>query len=65
LRGIILSGIDQGHVAADKDPRLLVATIIGMLGQFARMVYFKEFQGLPRDYAPHLARLAIDVCRKR
>lgn len=64
LRAIILAGIDRGHVAADKDPRLLVATIVEMLGQFARMVYFKAFQGRPRDYAPELARLAIDVGRK-
>jgi AcrR family transcriptional regulator len=65
LRGVILLGRDQGYVDADKDPRLLVATIIGMLGQFARMLYFKEFQLPASDHAPHLVRLAIDVCRKR
>ena len=63
LRGIVLAGIDQGCVAADKDMRMLVAAIIGLLGQFARMLYFKEFQGPAGDHAPRMARLAIDVCR--
>lgn len=64
MRGIILSGKEQGCVDADKDPRLLVAAIIGLLGQFARMIYFEEFRGPASAFVPSLSRLAIDVCRQ-
>lgn len=51
MRSVILEGIKQGQVHPKKSPQLLVAALMGFLGQFARMTYFGEFSGRAPDYA--------------
>ena len=63
MRGLVVSGKDEGLVAADKDPKLLVAAIIGLLGQFARMMYFKEFPGKAIDFSERISNLVLDMGR--
>ena len=65
MRGLIASGIQQGTVSPDKDQKLLVAAIIGLLGQFARMMYFKEFSGPATEFGGRLSELVIDMGSRR
>ncbi len=64
MRGVIASGIEQGHVSPDHNPRLLVAAIIGLLGQFARMLYFNEFKGPAINYSKAISDLVLGMGRR-
>jgi AcrR family transcriptional regulator len=45
IRLLIEQGVSEKIVAADVDPKILVAAFVGFLTQFARMHYFGEFKG--------------------
>jgi TetR/AcrR family transcriptional regulator, repressor of fatR-cypB operon len=62
LRQVFENGKVEGVVARDCDPELLVVGVIGMLTQFARRLYFREFQGPPENWIAKLERMIIKMC---
>ena len=54
IHSILLQGVREGAVPSTANTQLLVAAIVGTFAQFARMVHFGEFKGLPRDHAREL-----------
>jgi TetR/AcrR family transcriptional regulator, repressor of fatR-cypB operon len=45
LRALLEAGVAQNRVDAQEDRRLLLAAVLGLLGQFARQLFFKEIEG--------------------
>lgn len=54
---MLKQGMHEGVVNSTENLDLLVAVVIGTFGQFARMYYFDEFQGQPRDWSHDLERM--------
>jgi AcrR family transcriptional regulator len=62
LRQVFENGKTEGVVGQDADTELLVAGVIGLLSQFARLLYFGEFQGPTGDWIASLERMIIKMC---
>lgn len=56
FRNVVEWGIAEGSVPPHAQVTLVVAGIMGLLTQFARMSSFGEFSGAPDRWAPSLAR---------
>src|SRR5215470_17351340 len=59
FRALIKAGIAQGKVSADDDPRLLIALLAGLLGQFTRQLFFHEIPGPASAWLDDLCELAM------
>jgi len=59
FRALIKAGTAQGDISADDDPRLLVALLAGLLGQFARQLFFREIPGPASAWLDQLCELAM------
>jgi len=59
FRALIKAGVTQGVVSADDDPRLLVAVLAGLLGQFARQLFFREIPGPASSWLDDLCELTL------
>lgn len=64
LRALVKCGVEQDVIDRDEDPTMLVAALLGLIGQFARMCYFREFPGRPPDQLDELYRLALKITLK-
>jgi AcrR family transcriptional regulator len=62
LRHVFENGKAEGVVAQDADTELLVTGVIGLLSQFARLLYFGEFQGPAADWIAAIQRMIIKMC---
>jgi AcrR family transcriptional regulator len=62
LRQVFENGKVEGVVGQDADIELLVVGVIGLLSQFARLLYFGEFQGPTGDWIASLERMIIKMC---
>jgi AcrR family transcriptional regulator len=62
LRQVFENGKAEGVVGQDADTELLVVGVIGVLSQFARLLYFGEFQGPTGDWIASLERMIIKMC---
>jgi hypothetical protein len=62
LRQVIENGKAEGVVARDADTDLLVVGVIGVLTQFARRLYFGEFQGPAENWTALMERMIIKMC---
>jgi AcrR family transcriptional regulator len=62
LRQVFENGKAEGVVGQDADTELLVAGVIGLLSQFARLLYFEEFHGPTGDWIASLERMIIKMC---
>ncbi len=64
LRKVVHAGSKEGVVTPDVSEDLLVAGIIGLLSQYARLVYFGELAGGPRELVGPLERTVLRMtCR--
>jgi len=59
LRRLLVVGFDQHHIDAQEDQQLLLAAVLGLLGQLARQIYFKEFPGPAIDQLDAVHRLVL------
>ena len=59
LRTLIKAGVTQGVVSSDDDPRLLIAVLAGLLGQFARQLFFREIPGPASAWLEDLCDLTM------
>jgi TetR/AcrR family transcriptional regulator, repressor of fatR-cypB operon len=64
VRALLKCGVEQNVIDRNEDPTMLVAALLGLIGQFARMCYFREFSGQPPDWLDELYRLASRMLRK-
>jgi AcrR family transcriptional regulator len=62
LRQVFENGKVEGVVAKDADTDLLIVGVIGLLSQFARVLYFGEFQGPTEDRIAAIERMIIKMC---
>jgi AcrR family transcriptional regulator len=62
LRQMIENGKAEGAVGRDSDTELLVAAVVGLLSQFARMLYFEEFHGPARNWIASMEQMIIKMC---
>jgi AcrR family transcriptional regulator len=62
LRQVFENGKAEGVVGRDADTELLVAGVVGLLSQFARLVYFGEFQGPTGNWIASMERMIIKMC---
>ena len=62
LRRVFENGKTEGVVGRDADPELLVAGVVGLLSQFARLRYFGEFQGPAGDWIYSVEKMVIKMC---
>jgi TetR/AcrR family transcriptional regulator, repressor of fatR-cypB operon len=62
LRKVLENGKAEGVVGQDVDIDLIVVGVIGLLSQFARLLYFGEFRGPARDWTPSIERMIIKMC---
>jgi len=62
LRQVFENGKAEGVVGEDADIELLVVGVIGLLSQFARLLYFGEFQGPAEDWIASMERMIIKMC---
>jgi AcrR family transcriptional regulator len=62
LRKVFENGKAEGVVGQDVDIDLIVVGVIGLLSQFARLLYFGEFRGPARDWTPSIERMIIKMC---
>lgn len=59
FRGLLKVGTAQGAVSAADDPQLLIALLAGVLGQFARQLFFHEIPGPAAARLDELHRLLL------
>lgn len=45
FRALLQAGVVQNAIDEREDPNLLLAAVLGLLGQFARQLFFKEIEG--------------------
>ncbi len=62
LGNVVREGREEGALARDLDPKLVVVAIIGTLAQFARQHYFQDLEGPARSYAPGLRKVLETLC---
>jgi hypothetical protein len=62
LRQVFENGKAEGVVGQDADTELLVVGVIGLLSQFARLLYFGEFQEPAGDWIVSMERMIIKMC---
>ena len=62
LRQVFENGKAEGVVGREADTELLVAGVVGLLSQFARLLYFGEFQGPAGDWISSMERMIIKMC---
>jgi AcrR family transcriptional regulator len=62
LRQVFENGKAEGVVGPDADTELLVAGVVGLLSQFARLLYFGEFQGPAGNWITSMERMIIKMC---
>jgi AcrR family transcriptional regulator len=62
LRQVFENGKAEGVVAKDADTDLLIVGVIGLLSQFARVLYFAEFQGPAEDRIATIERMIVKMC---
>jgi len=62
LRQVFENGKTEGVIGQDTDTELLVAGVVGLLSQFARLLYFGEFQGPAENWIASLERMIIKMC---
>lgn len=62
LRQVFENGKAEGIVGRDADTELLVAGVVGLLSQFARMLYFGEFQGPAGNWIASMEQMIIKMC---
>ncbi|HLI99165.1 MAG TPA: TetR/AcrR family transcriptional regulator [Bradyrhizobium sp.] len=58
MRSLLKCGVEQNVIDRREDLTLLVAALLGLIGQLGRMCYFREFSGRPQDRLDELHRLA-------
>jgi AcrR family transcriptional regulator len=59
LRTLLEVGVAQKHIDPKEDQHLLLAAVLGLLGQLARQLYFKEFPGPAIDQLDAIHRLVL------
>ena len=59
LRKLLDVGVAQKHIDPEEDRQLLLAVVLGLLGQLARQLYFKEFPGPAIDQLDAIHRLVL------
>jgi AcrR family transcriptional regulator len=59
FHALLKVGVAQGVVSADDDPRLLITVLAGVLGQFARQLYYREIAGPAGARLDDLHRLIL------
>ena len=62
LRQVFENGKSEGVVGKDVDIDLLVVAVIGLLSQFARLLYFGEFRGPAENWVASIERMIIKMC---
>jgi AcrR family transcriptional regulator len=62
LRQVFENGKAEGVVGRDSDTELLVASVVGLLSQFARLLYFGEFQEPAENWIASMERMIIKMC---
>lgn len=62
LRQVFENGKAEGVVGQDADIELLEVGVIGLLSQFARLLYFGEFRGPARNWMASIERMIIKMC---
>jgi AcrR family transcriptional regulator len=62
LRQVFENGKAEGFVGKNADTELLVVGVIGLLSQFARLLYFGEFQEPAGDWIVSMERMIIKMC---
>ena len=62
LRQVFENGKSEGVVGQDVDIDLLVVGVIGLLSQFARLLYFGEFRGPAGNWIASMERMIIKMC---
>src|SRR5216683_4298088 len=62
LRQVFENGRAEGVVGRNADTELLVAGVVGLLSQFARLLYFGEFQGPAGNWIASMERMIIKMC---
>jgi TetR/AcrR family transcriptional regulator, repressor of fatR-cypB operon len=61
MRRLLAVGIAQRAVDRRRDQTLLVAALLGLLGQMARFFYFREIDGRPSDWLDRVQALALRI----
>jgi hypothetical protein len=59
MRTLLEVGVTQKHIDPKEDQQLLLASVLGLLGQLARQLYFKEFPGPAIDQLDAIHRLVL------
>jgi AcrR family transcriptional regulator len=62
LRQVFENGKVEGVVGRDADTELLVVGVVGLLSQFARLLYFGEFQGPAGNWIASMERIIKKMC---
>src|ERR1700730_5721262 len=62
LRRVFEHGKTEGVVGRDAETELLLAGVAGLLSQFARMLYFGEFQGPEGNWIAAMEQMIIKMC---
>jgi TetR/AcrR family transcriptional regulator, repressor of fatR-cypB operon len=57
LRGLVARGVAERAVPPSADPDLIVAVLLGTMGQIARMAYFGEWRGSVSARSAELSRI--------
>jgi AcrR family transcriptional regulator len=61
MQALLKCGVVQRAIDPQEDLTLLVAGLLGLIGQFVRMFYFREFVGPARDRLDDMHRLAMRI----
>lgn len=62
LRQVFENGKAEGAIAQDANTELLVVATIGLLSQFARLLYFGEFKGPAEEWTACMVRMIVKMC---
>jgi AcrR family transcriptional regulator len=62
LRQVFENGKAEGVVARDTDTELLVTGVVGILSQFARLLYFGEIRGPAEHWIDSMERMVFKMC---
>jgi AcrR family transcriptional regulator len=62
LRQVFENGKAEGVVGRDADTELLVVGVVGLLSQFARLLYFGEFQGPTGNWIASMEGMVKKMC---
>jgi AcrR family transcriptional regulator len=65
LKCMFEQGKTEGAVARDANTKLLVTGVVGLLSLFARGLYFREFRGPVKNWAPSLEHMIMNMCGMR